>query len=293
MALIGPPRAARSRARVVPLIAARAAEAEQQRKPADDVIEALKAPACSGRSCRSGTAATRSTSSCSSTSGWRISEACPSTGWITTFYMEHNWLLGMFDEQLQHEIFARAAVHPGARHGEPERGGDPARRPLRAVGPVAVRHRHRPRRLDVAVGSHRAGERRRVPRMFLVPVDDVEVKDTWHVDGMAATGSHDIVAQSVRGALRRVSNVAVGASRAGDRYLGRLPVRPFLALTAAIPAIGCARRAVRTVPARMPSACCSARPSARPRRPPPRSGSATGPSGRDGGGGDARGRAAR
>ena len=34
-------------------------------------------------------------------------------------------------------------------------------------------------------------------RMFLVPVGDVEVKDTWHVDGMAATGSRDIIARSV------------------------------------------------------------------------------------------------
>ena len=25
--------------------------------------------------------------------GIAVSEACPSTGWITTFYMEHNWLL--------------------------------------------------------------------------------------------------------------------------------------------------------------------------------------------------------
>ena len=30
--------------------------------------------------------------------GVAVSEACPSTGWITTFYMEHNWLLGIFAE---------------------------------------------------------------------------------------------------------------------------------------------------------------------------------------------------
>ena len=26
-------------------------------------------------------------------------------GWVTTFYMEHNWLLTMFAEELQDEIF--------------------------------------------------------------------------------------------------------------------------------------------------------------------------------------------
>ena len=34
-------------------------------------------------------------------------------------------------------------------------------------------------------------------RLCLVPVGDVEVMDTWHVDGMVATGSRDIVATTL------------------------------------------------------------------------------------------------
>ena len=82
--------------------------------------------------------------------------------------------------------------------------------------------------------------------MFLVPVDEVEVKDTWHVDGMAATGSRDIVARVGSGAVPpRVERPARSVSDATTTYLRRIPVRPFLALTAGIPAIGCARRAVQ------------------------------------------------
>ena len=84
---------------VVPLIAERAALAEEQRKPDDDVIEALK-----------GTGVFRSfvpkryggyeiDLELFVDIGVAVSEACPSTGWITTFYMEHNWLLGMFEER--------------------------------------------------------------------------------------------------------------------------------------------------------------------------------------------------
>ena len=37
--------------------------------------------------------------------GVAVAEADPSMGWITTFYMEHNWLLTMFAEELQDEVF--------------------------------------------------------------------------------------------------------------------------------------------------------------------------------------------
>ena len=62
--------------------------------------------------------------------------------------------------------------------------------------------------------------------MFLVPVADVEVKDTWHVDGMVATGSRDIVARSVAVPLDRVSSVPTGRVRAGDGVPAALPGAP-------------------------------------------------------------------
>jgi alkylation response protein AidB-like acyl-CoA dehydrogenase len=87
--------------------------------------------------------------------------------------------------------------------------------------------------------------------MFLVPADEVEVLDTWHVDGMAATGSRDIVATSVKVPLERVSLLAMGTQDTEDSYLRRIPMRPFLALTAGIPAVGCARRSVELFRRRM------------------------------------------
>jgi alkylation response protein AidB-like acyl-CoA dehydrogenase len=68
---------------------------------------------------------------------------------------------------------------------------------------------------------------------------------------MAATGSRDIVASAVKVPLDRVSSVAMGAQQTPTEYLRRFPVRPFLALTAGIPAIGCARRAVDLFTERM------------------------------------------
>ena len=103
------------------------------------------------------------------------------------------------------------------------------------------------------------------PRMFLVRPDAVEVIDTWHVDGMVATGSHDIVARSVPVPETHVSLREPPALRAGRdaTYLVRIPVLPMLALTAAIPALGAARRAVELFRRSSASACRSARTSCR------------------------------
>ena len=228
---------------VLPLIAERAAEAEQQRKPADDVIEALK-----------GTGVFRSfvpkryggyeiDLELFVDIGVAVSEACPSTGWITTFYMEHNWLLGMFSEELQHEIFSSQpyVLAPGTVNpsGEAIRHDDHFELSGRWQFGTGIVHADWTLLSGMIVGEEPA-----IPRMFLVPVGDVEVKDTWHVDGMAATGSRDIVARSVVVPLGRVSSIPMGAAEPSTEYLRRFPVRPFLSLTAAIPAIGCARRAI-------------------------------------------------
>ena len=40
-------------------------------------------------------------------------------------------------------------------------------------------------------------ETKSMPRLCLVRPHDIEVVDTWHVDGMVATGSRDIVANAL------------------------------------------------------------------------------------------------
>jgi alkylation response protein AidB-like acyl-CoA dehydrogenase len=235
---------------VVPLIASRATDAEQRRQPADDVIEALKRTGVFRSFVPKRYGGYEIDLELFLDIGADVSEACPSTGWITTFYMEHNWLLGMFDEQLQDEIFtvqpyilAPGTVNPS---GEATRRDDHYELSGRWQFGTGIVH------ADWTLLSGRiVDEEHPLPRMFLVPVDDVEVKDTWHVDGMAATGSRDIVARSVQVPFRRVSSVPLGVSDPAAGYLRRIPVLPFLALTAGIPAIGCARRSVQLFRARM------------------------------------------
>ena len=230
---------------LVPLIAAKSFEAETERRPVDEVVEALKATGVfrsfvparfGGYEIDMGTYVDI---------GLAVAEADPSMAWVTTFYMEHNWLLTMFAEELQEEIFgvqpfvlAPGSINPsgrGVRNGD----GSVTLSGHWTFG-TGICH------ADWVLVSGRIEGEGELSRNFLLPVADVSVKDTWHVDGMAATGSRDI---EVTGAVvpdRRITLMPPPhvTARPGDPYLLRIPIPPFLSLTAALPAVGAARRAL-------------------------------------------------
>jgi 3-hydroxy-9,10-secoandrosta-1,3,5(10)-triene-9,17-dione monooxygenase len=231
---------------VVPLVASRARDAERARKPDDGVIAALK-----------GTGVFRSFVprrfggyeiglDLFVDIGVAVSEACPSTGWITTFYMEHNWLLHLFSDDLQQEIFGAApyilapgSVNPNSAQAIPTGDGYELTGHWKfATGIVHADW--------VLLNAQVPTETKSMPRLCLVRPADVEVVDSWHVDGMIATGSRDIVAHALYVSERYMSLPVPPVVTAGKdaTYLMRLPVAPFLSLTAAIPALGAARRAV-------------------------------------------------
>ncbi|HYD08936.1 MAG TPA: acyl-CoA dehydrogenase family protein [Acidimicrobiales bacterium] len=235
---------------VVPLIAERAPTAEEARKPDDDVIEALCATGVFKAFVPARYGGYELDLETYADIGIEVAEACPSTGWITTFYMEHNWLLGMFPPETQDALFSTQEyiLSPGAVNpsGKAVRRDDHLELTGRWQFGTGIVHAD-----WVLLSGLIDGDDPPFPRMFLVPPSDVTIEDTWHVDGMAATGSHDIVATSVKVPLDHVSLLAMGVQDTADSYLRRIPMRPFLALTAGLPAVGCARRAVRLFQERM------------------------------------------
>ena len=152
---------------VTPLIASTSFEAEAQRRPLDGVIEALKATGVFRSFVPARYGGYEIDMSTYVDIGLAVSHADPSMGWVTTFYMEHNWLLTLFAEELQDEIFgaqpfvlAPGTVNPSGR------AVPIGRRHVHAVGTLAVRHRHLPRGLGAA---ERQGRRRRDRRGPAVP----------------------------------------------------------------------------------------------------------------------------
>jgi alkylation response protein AidB-like acyl-CoA dehydrogenase len=229
---------------LVPLVAERAAEAERERKPDDEVIAALEATGVFRSFVPRRHGGYEIDLETFLDVGIAVSEGCASTGWITTFYMEHNWLLRNFRPELQAELFAPKGyvLAPGAvnpRDGTATPKGDGYELSGRWRFGTGIVHAD-----WVVLTGLVATDPEGPPRMFLVRPDAIEVHDTWYVDGMVATGSRDIVANAVFVPERQVSLRTLNASAASGEYLDSIPVLPMLSLTAAIPSVGAARRAV-------------------------------------------------
>jgi alkylation response protein AidB-like acyl-CoA dehydrogenase len=186
-----------------------------------------------------------------------LGEGCASTAWVTSFCMEHNWLLALFPKQAQDEIFGSHPyiIAPGVTQppGKAERvkGG------YRVSGcwkwGTCVMH------ADWALGIAMIAGEGPPPQMLfcIMPISDVKILDTWQMDGMAGTGSNDVLAENVFVPEHRtVSQAQMREGKAPgaelhDSPLYKMPMLPFKALTAALPAVGAARGAVAAFRARL------------------------------------------
>ena len=237
---------------LAPLLEENAARAERERKPVDEVMSAIEntgaylyfVPKRFGGYEFSVEGFVRI--------GMSLGEACMSTAWVVTFCMEHNWLLSLFDRPAQEEIFGSQPyiIAPGmlAPSGvaTPEDGG------FRLTGRwewgTGVMHAD-----WVLVGAITEGCNPQQPDLYMyaLPREDVSVVDTWNPAGMVGTGSNEVHIENVFVPAHR--RLDVNALRDGgspgarwhDRPLYRMPMLPFLGLTATAPLVGGARKAVR------------------------------------------------
>lgn len=173
-----------------------------------------------------------------------MAHSCASSAWTLGFYMLHNWMLALFGEQAQDEVFADgpvlcpAPLAPTGR-GVPVDGGVRlSGRWSWATGIMAADW--------VMVGALCGPDDAMYPALALLPVNDVVVEDVWHTDGMRGTGSHDVVVTEARVPEHRLVKVTdiYGGTAPGaalhDSSAYRWPMVPALALLAAMPALGAA-----------------------------------------------------
>src|SRR5262249_47391162 len=177
-------------------------------------------------------------------------------GWSSTrgggaLLCEHKWVLAHFTKQAQDETFGGGfpyVIAPGVTFPPgimtPVDGG------YRVSGQwkwgTGVMHAD----WILAAALLPDGPR---PRMYFVlaPADQAIVPDTWHVDGMIRNGSNDVVLRDVFVPAHRVVDMAdmrdgtAPGCRLHPNPVYRMPMLPFLAVAAAIPAVGTARQAVQ------------------------------------------------
>lgn len=241
--------------KLVPELAAQAAEAERLRRPTDAAIEALVESGLFRMMVPRAYGGLELDLDTFLEAGLVLGEADASLAWVASFCVEHNWMLCQFPESFQRELYrdrsyvlAPAVVAP---QGVAGRDGDAYRLSGRWQWGTGVMHASWvlvSGLADLVPGEPPSPEKL---RFFALPIEDVKVVDTWQVDGMVGTGSNDIVIEDARvPAERSVSVFEMSSGRApGSRMhaspLYRTPMIPILMVAASTPVIGQTRAVVR------------------------------------------------
>lgn len=234
-----------------PLVASRAASAEQARKPDDDVWNAIRRSGYFYIYVPKRFGGLQFDPDTYISATLEIAEACPSTGWTACFAAEHNWLIAQLPEEVQAEVWGKTPYVIAPSCASPPGTATPVDGGYRLKGRwkwgTVVMHADWV--LLNAMEPQESGPP--IMRMMLLPADQASVIDTWHMAGMAATGSNDIVVDDVF--VPKNYQFAVQPVRSG-RGNGRTihgpglygsPMLPNLCVTASIPALAAAREAIR------------------------------------------------
>ena len=141
-----------------------------------------------------------------------ISRGCASTGWNVANLGVHHWMLALYDERAQEEVWGRdpdALIASGIAY--------PQGRGRRVDGGFVIGGFWNfssgvdPASWTMLAVTVRDGDRVVDHRMCLVPRSDYEIVDDWHVLGMRSTGSKSV----------RADDLFVPEHRALCMYLAR------------------------------------------------------------------------
>ena len=212
---------------LLPAIAARAAESEAQRSPHDksiqelidaEVLQTLVPKRFGGHELDLDAMAEIVSA---------VSSVCMSTGWITAFYIGHNWMATKFSEQAQEEVFTKRpfALIPVQTSPTMEINEVPGGHEItgRSNWGSGVMHADW---VIVAGGLGRADA-----RIFLVPIEDCEIDDVWFMAGMSGTGSNDIVCEKAFVPEHRslsFQEFFLGSGSIHENPLYEMPFVPFV-----------------------------------------------------------------
>ena len=181
-----------------------------------------------------------------------LSAACGSTGWVASCGISHQWMVAQFPLACQEEIWADGpdklvvTSFPATGNCRRVAGGFRIDGTWRYASgcdyaDVAL--------LGVALPATGGGESA-VPGFVVVPMSECGIAEDWDTMGLAATGSHAVVAEDVFVPEHRSlpAEVFVSADTPGqaafDTNLGRYPVFSLGAHGLAATAVGCLQGAL-------------------------------------------------
>ena len=241
---------------LAPMVEEHASEAERTRKPVDAVMKAIEETQAYRWFVPRKYGGFEFSLEGFIEVGLTLGAADISTAWAVTFCMEHNWLMGLFNADGQEAIFrkhpyiiAPGTLSPGGTARPVDGGYIVNGRWQWGTGVMHADH--------VMVGALTDHEGEPEFCMYVLPIEDAEVLDTWQMSGMVGTGSNDIAVTDkfVPAHLRQnIADMRAGDSAGAKLHKTanfRMPMLPVLGLTAASPAVGCAGRTLEHFKERM------------------------------------------
>jgi alkylation response protein AidB-like acyl-CoA dehydrogenase len=182
-----------------------------------------------------------------------IAECCMSTAWCAVQSLQHQWLIGLFPEQFQQEVWGKLPYLTSAG------SAFPMARAVEADGGYRVSGHFRwgsgilyAQWVFVMAVVKGADDRARSVCLFM-PVTDVTILDSWFMDGMAGSGSHDFIVDNVFVPTHRSLDGAMlnFGQPARANPLQRAPLPVLASSFVPVPILGAARSIVRAYRARL------------------------------------------
>ncbi len=181
-----------------------------------------------------------------------LAAVCGSTAWVYSVFSGHDWMVALFPEAAQREVFGQrtayvaSVVHFGG--AQPVREGDGFRF-MEGAGRLCSGVDHAAWvLLGATVAADKAGPAE--PRYFLVPKSEFEIIDDWHTAGLRGTGSKSIRLKNAFVPAHRtvaIADLAQGTAPGlslHDSIVYRAPFPEVLILLLAGSPIGIARGAL-------------------------------------------------
>ncbi|MXW72598.1 MAG: hypothetical protein F4002_00215 [Chromatiales bacterium] len=181
----------------------------------------------------------------------RLARECGSTGWLVSLVFSHIIFVARFGQDAQEEFFTSA--------------GDDAVLATGSAGGGAIRREGSGWRLtgrwafvsgvNIASGvmvTAREDPEGGISHFALLLPGEYQVLDTWHVEGLRGTGSHDVVADQVLVPARRVVTIEDFASMdppgaaIAESYVHRVRTFPYQGSWFLGPLLGSARGALES-----------------------------------------------
>jgi alkylation response protein AidB-like acyl-CoA dehydrogenase len=244
---------------LVPLLRENAAETEAARQIPDKNIEALTAAGVFRLTLPKDRGGFEASIADLNEVLAEIARGCPSTGWASTLMTAVNWMIGLFPDEAQEEVYATPDLRCAgvfAPTGSGKRQED---------GSVVVSGRWGWN--TASPNAHWAGlaamveelDGKVAPQFLLMPYAELGHIDDWYASGLSGTGSRTTVADNVRVPEHRilsVENIALGNYPNNQRakqnpYYAQPGVPIFIAGAAGAP-LGMARGALDVFLERLP-----------------------------------------